>query len=82
MSWRIKLAVFLMLISVLAWPAAALTPFLPLSDKGRWIYSVGAIAFGQVTWNLGLIIGGAEAVARRKDIAAWFKKFRLKDSVK
>ncbi|GBR74934.1 hypothetical protein NO1_2021 [Candidatus Termititenax aidoneus] len=74
MSWRLKLAVFLMLISVLAWPGLALAPFLPLSEQGKWIYSICAIGFGQITWNAGLIIGGVEAVAKRQEILAWFKK--------
>ncbi|MDR1453144.1 MAG: hypothetical protein LBJ25_04145 [Candidatus Margulisbacteria bacterium] len=74
MSWRLKLAVFLMLISVLAWPAIAVSPLLPLPEKGRAICAVGAFLFGQITWNAGLIIGGVEAVAKRKELLMWFKK--------
>ena len=82
MSWRLKLAVFLMLISVLAWPAIAVTPFLPLDEKGKALFAAGAFIFGQVTWNAGLIIGGAEAMLKRQKILAWFKKFRSKDKAK
>jgi hypothetical protein len=78
MNWRLKLAVFLMLISVLAWPALAVSPLLPLSEKGRAVFAVGAFLFGQITWNAGLIIGGVEAVAKRKEIkqivSRWFKR--------
>ncbi|GBR76480.1 hypothetical protein NO2_1019 [Candidatus Termititenax persephonae] len=70
-----------MLISVLAWPGLALAPFLPLSDKGKWLYSVSAIAFGQITWNVGLLIGGVEAVAKRQEILAWFKRLRRKPKI-
>ncbi|MDR1323772.1 MAG: hypothetical protein LBK68_04960 [Candidatus Margulisbacteria bacterium] len=74
MSWRLKLAVFLMLISVLAWPALAVSPLLPLNEKGKAVFAVSAFLFGQITWNAGLIIGGVEAVAKRKEILAWLKK--------
>ena len=63
-----------MLISVLAWPVIAVSPLLPLPEKGRAVCAVGAFLFGQITWNAGLIIGGVEAVAKRKEILAWFKK--------
>jgi hypothetical protein len=74
MSWRLKLAVSLMLASTLAWPVIAAAPFLPLGEKSKAALAAGAFIFGQAAWNIGLIIGGAEAAARRREICAWFKQ--------
>jgi hypothetical protein len=68
MSWRLKLAVGLMLISVLAWPGMAATQFFPLELKTKSIITLLWLLFGQITWNVGLIFGGVEAVAKRKEI--------------
>ncbi|MDR2431868.1 MAG: hypothetical protein LBD99_06450 [Candidatus Margulisbacteria bacterium] len=74
MSWRLKLAAGLMLASTLAWPVIAAAPFLPLGDKGKAVLAAGAFIFGQAAWNIGLIIGGAEAVVKRQEIGARLKK--------
>ena len=82
MSWRLKLAVFLLLISVLGWLPAVTVPFLKLSAGLSAALITGGIIFGQVSWNVGLIIGGAEAVSKRHEITGAFKKlFAKKDKV-
>ncbi|MDR1997155.1 MAG: hypothetical protein LBQ83_02380 [Candidatus Margulisbacteria bacterium] len=78
MSRRLKLAVFFMLISLLGNPPLVIivTPFLPFSLKIKGVLLTGWILFGQITWWIGLLIGGAEAVARRQELLVWLKKFR------
>jgi len=75
MSWRLKLAVFLMLISVLGWLPAVAAPFLRLGAKLSTILITGGIIFGQISWNAGLIIGGAEAIANFQTIKKAIKTF-------
>ena len=80
MTWRLKLAVFLMLISVLGWLPAVTVPFLGLNAAlTAWLIG-GGIVFGQVAWNVGLLIGGVEAVAKRHEIVQFFKNVFAKNT--
>ena len=79
MSWRLKLAVFLLLISILGWLPVVVVPFLKLSAGLATTIIVGGIIFGQIAWNVGLIVGGVEALAKRQEIVRFFKKLFVRN---
>ncbi|RBW70924.1 transporter suffix domain-containing protein [Bacillus taeanensis] len=61
-----KIGISSVIVSFIVWISPLLAPFLPLSTKGKWVFTTGALILAELLFWVGAVIVGKEAAMKIK----------------